>query len=108
MASLMSKNLELGLELTSDDLAAEVKSDVLEMFKSIVKDAEGDDLINMFGADVANKIRKSDLRKLQEKQGQVFKQSAKQETPSPSRIEKRPPTIDEWKEEIERRVRENP
>jgi hypothetical protein len=106
MAAVMSKNLEFGLELTPDDLVAEVKGDISALLKSIVGDADGDHLIGLFGDDVANKIRKSDLKKLQEKQGQVFgnqKPAAKQQV---ERAEQhRPMTMDEWKASIERRIK---
>lgn len=72
MAAIMSKNLEFGLELTPDDLVNEVKTDLTAIVKSIVGDSDGDSLISLFGNDVANKIRKSDLKRLQEKQSQVF------------------------------------
>lgn len=104
-ARIMQKNLELGLELTADDLVDEVKSDITSIIKSIVGEADGDHLINLFGEDVANKIRKSDIRKLQEKQGQVFQQrSPKQETQTQPKSSK-PMTMAEWKRSLEERVK---
>jgi hypothetical protein len=107
MAAVMSKNLELGLELTPDDLVSEVKSDLINILKSVVGDADGDSLIQMFGKDVANKIRKSDLRVLQEKQSQLFQSGIRQEksqkTAPPSKGFQ---TIEEFMAEAERRIRE--
>lgn len=104
-ASIMQKNLELGLELTADDLVEEVKSDITSIIKSIVGEADGDHLINLFGEDVANKIRKSDIRKLQEKQGQVFQQRSTKQEAAPQPKSGRPMTMAEWKRSLEERVK---
>jgi hypothetical protein len=101
MASVMSKNLELGLELTPDDLVAEVKSDLSGLLKSIIGDAEGEQLVAMFGVDVANKIRRHDLKGLQEKQGQVFNTKKPSNSPAPKQESARTwETMDEWKARI--------
>lgn len=109
MAGLLKKNLEYGLELTPEDLVAEVKKDIVTMIKSIVGDSDGDHLINLFGNDVANKIRKADIKKLQEKQSQFtgFGKKPDQETVEMPKGERRPMTIDEWKEEVNRRIKDN-
>lgn len=106
MAGLMAKNLEYGLELTSDDLAEEAKKDLTSIIKSMIGDSDGDHLINLFGPDVANKIRKSDIKRLQEKQSEVF-QGGK----SPSKATKAPTpvkgyeTMEEWKARIDRNLK---
>lgn len=107
MAAIMSNNLELGLELTPDDLAMEVFNERQEEIKAIIKDADGDQLIKIFGKDIANKIRKSDLKALQEKNSQLFQTGTR-----PEKSQKTAPpakgyqTIDEWKAEVERRIKE--
>ena len=53
----------------------------------------------MFGPDVANKIRKFDLRTLQEKQGQVFQQGKK--VNSVHKDEHRSQTMEEFKARID-------
>lgn len=105
MAQVMSKNLELGLELTPDELAHEVKNDLQGMLKSLIKEASGDQLVAMFGEDIANRIRKYDIQKLQEKQGSVFGKSNKQEVSIPRPKSNRPMTMDEWKASLEERVK---
>lgn len=106
MAAMMSKNLEYGLELSPDDLVAEVKSDLTALFKSIVGDADGDHLIGMFGDDVANKIRKSDIKKLMEKHGQVYQPGKKVEPVGGSSSEpSRPMSMDDWRESVNRRIK---
>lgn len=110
MASIMQKNLDFGLELTPDDLVEEVKSELTQMFQAITKDSDGEKLLNILGKDAANKIRKYDLKSLQEKQAQVFQGGGKK--PSQSKPEPKSAkgytTIDEWKEQISKRVKENP
>lgn len=104
-ARIMQKNLELGLELTADDLVDEVKSDITSIIKSIVGEADGDHLISLFGEDVANKIRKSDIRKLQEKQGQVFQQRSTKQEFQPQPKSGKPMSMAEWKRSLEERVK---
>lgn len=104
MARLMAKNLELGLELSPDDLALEAKRESQELLKSIIKDASGDDLIALFGEEIANKIRKSDLRKLKEKQSSFNRPEVSAKANRQAKSNDRPMSIDEWKEMINSRV----
>lgn len=105
MATIMNKNLQLGLDLTADELAQEVKSEIHDIVKSIVGDADGDHLIGLFGEDVAKKIRMSDIKKLKEKQSQVFQGGqAKAQAPSQPREDSRPMSMEEWKESINKRL----
>lgn len=105
MATIMKKNLSMGLELTSDDLVQEVKNDVMGFVKAIIGDSDGDHLIGLFGDDVANKIRKSDLRKLQDKQSAIFQQPTKT-TSAPARSkDSRPKSMEEWKRSLEERIK---
>ncbi len=107
MAAMMQKSLKLGLELDASDLAEKIRADRDGEVKAITKDMDGDQLIAFFGDDIANKIRRSDLRKLQEKQSAVFG-----ERPSPSRGNDepapkgtRPMSIDEWKASVDARLK---
>jgi len=107
MAAKFSQNLEFGLELTPDDLAQEVKNDLLDIVKSLVGDSDGEHLVNMLGKDAANKIRKFDLKSLQEKQGQVFQSGKKTPLGAPlpaPKLDKGYETTDEWKERIRRNM----
>jgi len=105
MAAVMSKNLEFGLELTPDDLVAEVKNDIMGLLKSIAGDAEGEQLATMFGPDVANKIRKFDIKSLQEKQGQVFQQGKKVDSLPAKKKDGGIVTMEQWKEDLDRRMK---
>lgn len=105
-AGVMKRNLEMGLELTSDQLVGEVKREVTGLLKSIVGEADGDQLVKMFGDDVAKKIRKFDLKALQDKQNQLFQRpqgtSQNQSVPTP---EKGYMTTDEWREWTDRKIK---
>lgn len=101
MASMMQKNLQLGIELDSSDLVAEVKKDITQLVKSIIGDSDGDHLVGLFGDDIAKKIRMADLKKLQEKQAQVFQRPQKSPSANSSnRDDSRPKSIEQWKEEL--------
>lgn len=103
-AGVMKKNLELGLELTPDELVSEVKSEVTSLLKSIIGDADGDQLIKIFGDDVAKKIRKFDVKSLQDKQNQVF-QKGKVTSHDGGSSQSDYETMEEWKERISRNLR---
>lgn len=104
-ADLMSKNLDLGLTLTIDDLVSELKGETTNSLKSIIKDADGEQLIAMFGEDIAKKIRMYDLKKLQESQGKVFQRGSKQQPEAPRHADgKQYMTQEEWQAEVNRRV----
>jgi hypothetical protein len=107
MASHMQKNLSLGLELTADDLAAEVREENNKTLRAIIGDMDGDQLIKAFGPDMAKKIRQSDIKQLQERQSQVFQRGSNSGSAGGSRQDsKGPRSMDDWKEEINRRVSE--
>lgn len=103
MAGLLNKNLDLGLDLTADELASEYRNEVLGIMKSITGSADGDQLIALFGDEIANKIRKSDLKKLQEKHSQLFQSKPSTQTVSSQGRPDRPLTMDEWKEQLDKK-----
>lgn len=104
MAGLMQKNLKLGLELTAEELAAEVKTDTLSILKSVVGSATGAQLIEMFGPDLAKQIRKHDIETLKSKQVNGFTPK-KTDIPQNETPQKGYMTTDEWKADLERRVK---
>lgn len=104
MAYIMKKNLDLGLNLTSEDLVQEVKSETLAMIKSVIASAQdGDQIISLFGEDVAKKIRAADVKKLKEKMNMPQGKSQPVDVPKNPKTDK-PMSIDEWKEMIAKRV----
>ena len=64
MAEYMMMNLQNGVELPMGSIVELVKEDYLNDIKEMFGSASGDQLINLFGEEVTNKIRKSDLAKL--------------------------------------------
>jgi len=105
-AYLLKRNLDLGLDLNAEQLAAEVKLETIGYLKSIIGDSDGEALINMFGKDIAKKIRTHDIKGLQEKQSQVFQRQPKATNSQVERKDSRPMSLDEWKEEARRRAME--
>lgn len=83
MAELMQKNLKHGLELEPQHLAQLVKEDYQKELASLIGGADADQILSMFGDDVANKIRKADLAKFKADSG--FKANPnRQPAPAPS------------------------
>jgi hypothetical protein len=105
VARLWSKKLDTGVELDADDLAKMILDERSGDQKALVKDMDGEQLIAYFGEEIANKIRMSDLKKLREKQGQVFQPKAAQVNDGQSSGPKKPMSMDEWKESINQRVK---
>jgi len=103
MAKMEAKNLEYGLDLSPEELAGEVKKELISLVKFVAGDADGDQLINMLGEDISKKIRKSDLKKLQEIQSKVFQPGAPKAIQSATQESRPPMTIDEWKENLNKR-----
>ena len=64
MAYYMAEGLKRGYDLGPDDVFELVKKDYYEEHKSLIGGMDAEKLIEMFGKDVANKIRKHDLSKL--------------------------------------------
>lgn len=80
MAELMQKNIQHGLELEPHHLAQLVKEDYQRELVGLIGGSDADQIIAMFGEDVANKIRKHDLAKLKSKLGP---QASGKESPRP-------------------------
>lgn len=103
MAGLIQKNMQYGLDLTPEDLASEIMTDKQQLIRSIFSEADGDQILQLLGDEVANKIRKSDLKKLREKQlggYQPHTQSQAQVQAKPQ--ESRRMTLSEWREKLDR------
>lgn len=103
MAGLLQKNLKLGLDLTADELAVEVKNETTGMLKAILGNATGAQLIEMFGPEIAKQIRKHDIETLKAK-ANLPPAGKKPEVVVNEQPKKGYMTPDEWKEEIARRV----
>jgi hypothetical protein len=64
MAKYIKRATEIGFKMTASEAAKLVKEDILTKQKALVGDLDGDALINYFGEDVANKIRKWDTSRV--------------------------------------------
>lgn len=90
MAALMQQNLQHGLELEPNQLAQLVKEDYLNEQKLLVGSSSAEQLIAMFGEDIANKIRKYDLAKFrQNKTNTAPAPSAQSQSQIPARMSQR-------------------
>lgn len=67
MAQLMSQALEQGYDVNPKDIVHIVKEDYINDFKQLWGASDGDTLINILGKDVADKIRKTQLAKVNAK-----------------------------------------
>lgn len=101
MAELMSKNLDMGLDLEPKQLVDIVREDYLSEIKELFSSSDGDTLLKLLGDDVANKIRKSDLARLKAHKPTFQKQEA--QAPRDEKPAKRMST-EEWLAEVRRRA----
>jgi hypothetical protein len=104
MASLLQKNLALGLELTPADLASEVKRENLELIKALAGSATPEQLLDLLGPDVAKKIRQHDIKQVKAKQMQGIKTPSQVSSPVKAET-RRPMTTDEYREMLNERMK---
>ena len=104
MAKLMSKNLEMGLDLEPKDLVNIVRDEYLSEIKELFGASDGDTLLKMLGDDVANKIRKSDLARLKGG-GNVAPPRKPSAQAEPQKAQRRMST-EEWLAEVRKRASE--
>ena len=104
MARLLKKNLQMGLELDADDLVKEVRNETKSTLKALAQDATPEQLLEIFGPEIANKIRKHDLKTLQEKQQTVFGTKATVLQSERTEKDHKPMSLDEWKESVNKRI----
>lgn len=81
MARYIRKATEIGFKMTAEEAAKLVKEDILEKQKHFLGDLDGEALINIFGEDLANKIRKWDTSRVKNPQANL-------KTPTQQNIEK--------------------
>jgi hypothetical protein len=94
MAELMQKNLQHGLELEPAHLAQIVKEDYQKELVSLIGGSDADQILAMFGEDVAKKIRLADLAKL--KAGQ-FQPKVQNDNQPKQNTSPKPLTMSEWR-----------
>ncbi len=96
MADLMQKNLQHGLELEPSMLAKIVKEDYQKELVGLIGGSDAEQILAMFGDDVANKIRKADLAKLKAGQFQS-KAPSNQVVPNQPKPNGQPLSMSEWR-----------
>lgn len=105
LAFLMSKNIELGLELSPAELAEEWRQDRSKEHAAEFKDMTAEQFIALYGPEMTKKLRMHAVKELQEKQGMVFQNGKKVESPARSQEPQGPRSIEEYMEEARRRAR---
>jgi hypothetical protein len=104
MAELMYKNLQYGLELEPNQLVELVKQDYVNEIKELFGSSEGDILMSIMGDDIANKIRKADLARLQ-KSNPFHQSSEPQSSVVKEDVPQRRMSKDEWREYMDKKTR---
>lgn len=107
MCDLMAKNLQMGLDLAPEHLAKLVREDYENETKTLYSATDGETLLKLLGDDIANKIRKADLARL--KAGMPNVPSPTLDTPktlTAPEAPKKPLTMDQMREERDRKARE--
>lgn len=101
MAKMLSKNLDMGLDLDPSDLVEEVKKSYYSEFKELFNAGDAQFVLNMLGDDISNKIRKHDLEKLR-----VPNQSTApiQKEVNPVQKEQKKLSPDEWRAMIDKKI----
>jgi hypothetical protein len=106
MASLMQKNLQLGLDLQPAQIVKMVRDEYLEEQREILGKLDGESLLKFLGEDLATKIRKHDVAKLKAGQKTIAKPPTKQPEPAaPAGPKKNGLNEDEWNSRLRRIMR---
>lgn len=103
VARHMKTALERGIELTPDDLVDLVKKDTVSKIKSLIGDSDGQQLLALFGDDVANKIRKHDIKALQDRHSKLTTTSTSEGGGPAAPRESGPVSIEQWREDLDKR-----
>ena len=104
VARLLSKNLDLGLDLDADDLAKIIRDERGGDLKAISKDMTGEQLLATYGDEIAKKMMMAYTKQLRETQEKVFTPKAAQGN-GVKAGERVAMSMEEWKEQINQRVK---
>ena len=106
MAFLLQKNMELGLELTAEDLAQEARNEVLGLIGSLTKDADAVQLLSLLDKEALKKIDKHRVSELKKKQlGGSPNKSLTQSTYKPSPRQQKAMSWEDWQDEVNKRIK---
>lgn len=102
MAEYLMKSVEHGYDLTPEDLVDQVRSDLTTDITSILGAASGEQLLALLGEANAEKLRKADLSRLKNPQGNPFPARSQQKKAADGKFvpnEKRK-AGSEWREDL--------
>jgi len=105
LARLMSQNLDLGLDLSPQELADEWARERAQDYSTEFKDMSADQFVKLYGQDMANRLRKHAIKELQEKHSHLNQPGKKVESSGSSSQQSRPMTMDEWRDSVSRRIK---
>lgn len=100
MAQYMHLGLQHGVDLKAAEVVELVKQDYINAQKELFAALDGDTLLSILGEDVANKIRKSDVKRL--KSPEKVLQRPTTQPPATHSPKTKGITKDEWRERLER------
>jgi hypothetical protein len=107
MAYLLQKNMDLGLDLSAEELAEEARKEAQGYVSALSKESDAEKLIRLLGPEVVKKLRKYDLDQLKKKQfdNQAPSKRLTQSSARPQGKQKSYATWDEWQEDVNKRLR---
>jgi hypothetical protein len=108
MAQLLQYNINLGYDLTPEELAHEAKKEFSELFGALSKDAEAEQLLNLIGKDAYKKLNKHQIDILKKKQfgKESPNKSLTQSSFKPKSSNKQKTmTWEDWNNEVSRRIK---
>jgi|SRR6185312_5111140 len=103
MAARMMQALEHGYDLAPEELVELVRQDLVEDFKHVFGDADGDQLLALLGDGNAKKIREADLKRLKSPTQHPFPQRQNRK-PAENRQQQAPKRLSgsDWRKELEK------
>lgn len=104
VAEVRKKVLDAGLDLSFSEIVQEVKKRARANLLAMMGDGDGDAIIELLGDDAVKRVRKADIKRLTAPTSDLFgdRPKAKEEAPRPK--DARPLSIDEWREQVNKRV----
>ncbi len=103
MAQLLMRNLDLGLELSPQELVQELREEYISDFKDLFGASEADQLLKLLGDDVAKKIRKYDIENL--KKNKTSSNQTNIIQPQSNNQPSQKMSRDDWRENLELKVK---
>lgn len=102
MAEYLYRAVEHGVDLSPEDLVDQVRTDYMADFTSVLGAADGEQLLKIIGEANAEKLRKADLGRLKNPQGNPFPQrsAARQQADSKPTAREPRKAGSEWRDDI--------